>query len=83
MPEPIVDAMRERFMSPQGVAYSFRQANLVTKAVAGGQTTSVTNEFELGFAGQRVTKLLMQNQLPAANNMLRNCRSMGLYGQEL
>lgn len=85
MPEPIVDAMRERFMSPQGVAYSFRQANLVTKAVAGGQTkgTSVTNEFELGFAGQRVTKLLMQNQLPAANNMLRNCRSTGLYGQEL
>lgn len=85
MPEPIVDAMRERFMSPQGVAYSFRQANLVTKAVAGGQAkgSTVTNEFELGFAGQRVTKILMQNQLPAANNMLRNCRSTGLYGQEL
>lgn len=81
LPEPMVDAMRERFYGPQGVPYQFRQSNLVRKqSAAMADSDTKTDDFEIGFSNQLVTKLLVQNNLTGSdNNLLRNCRSEGLY----
>ena len=87
LPEPMLEAMRSSFMSPDGVVYPFRQSNLVIKnaaAIAGTAAASQTNDFELGFANQRVTKLMIQNELPyAANQLLGVCKSDGIFGLEM
>lgn len=84
MSEELTNAFRSKVMMGEGLAYNFRNNNLVRKVLPSANNSEAQeNDLEIGLAGTRVMKLYIEKQLSYDNTLLKGMRSDGLLGETL